>query len=52
MPLQRFNEFQMIWEVKMQETTVRRHSQMFQLIAFSTKEEKERLSDLGRAIDA
>lgn len=34
----------------MQETAARRLSRMFQLIAFSMKEEKERLSDLDGAI--
>ncbi len=34
----------------MQETAARRLSRMFQLIAFSIKEEKERLSDLDGAI--
>ncbi|MBR7652640.1 dihydroxyacetone kinase subunit L [Brucella oryzae] len=34
----------------MQETATRRLSRMFQLIAFSMKEEKERLSDLDGAI--
>ncbi len=50
MPLRRFHEFQIIWEVKMQETAARHLGRMFQLIAFSMKQEKERLSDLDGAI--
>lgn len=50
MPPPADHEFQIIWEVKMQEAAARPLSRMFQLIAFSMQAEKERLSDLDGAI--